>query len=414
MPKLLVVATVPMSFPFFLPFADHFRRAGWTVGALTGTLDGFDWRDRFDRVHTAEWTRRPRSALSVLRAAARVREAVARGGYDIVHVHTSVASFVTRFALRDRDRARGPIVVFTAHGFPFHPGGAAWTNVAFLAAEKLAARWTDWLVVINGEDEAAARKWRFLPPERIRRMPGIGVNLGRYSPESVGPGEVRDLREGLGIGDAPLVLMVGEFIARKRHEDLLRAFAALSVEPALAGTHLVLAGRGPLLDRTVRLAASLGLAGRTHFLGLRTDVPVLMRAASALVLPSSHEGLPRCVLEAMSMGLPVVASRIRGTTELLEGGCGTLFEVGDTTALAAGLRHLLLDRSAALEDARRARERCARHDERVVIDMHEALYSDALAARTAAAGRRATTRSARARAAAGAPKPAQGLPAGRA
>ncbi len=381
MPKLLIVTTVPASFPFFLPFADHFRRSGWSVSALTGTLEGFEWRDRFDEVHAVEWTRDPRALHRVVRAAARVRQVIAVGGYDLVHVHTPVASFVTRFALRRRDRRAGPRVVYTAHGFHFHPGAPPWRNAAFLALEKLAARWTDWLVVLNREDEEAARRWRFLPDARIRRMPGIGVDLRRYAPERVDDADVRALRAGLGVGDAPLVLMVAEFIARKRHEDLLRAFAELAGDPAVPRARLLLAGTGPLVERAERLVRTLGVERRVHFLGKRPDVPVLMRAASALVLPSSQEGLPRCVLEAMSMGLPVVATRIRGTTELLEDGCGTLFEVGDVRALAAGLRGVLQDPGAAAETGHRARQRSGRYDEREVLRLHEELYAEALEGR---------------------------------
>jgi glycosyltransferase involved in cell wall biosynthesis len=389
MPRLLIVTTVPASFPFFLPFADHFRSAGWKVDALTGSLDGFSWRERFDHVHVVPWSRDPLAVRSLARAAKGVRAVVAEGGHDVVHVHTPVASFVTRFALRRRDREAGPQVVYTAHGFHFHRGGRPGRNAVFLALEKLAARWTDWLVVINREDEAAARRWRLMPEERIRWMPGIGVDLRRYSPETVDPAAVRRVREELGLGREPAVLMVAEFVPGKRHADLVRAVAALCREPGGPRPRLLLAGRGPLAAAVLREAGALGIGDRVHALGLRADVPVLMRAAQVLALPSDREGLPRCVLEAMSMGLPVVATRVRGSAELLEGGCGTLVEVGDVAGLAAGLRRMLTEPGVAGEVAGRARERVAAHDERVVIRLHEELYADALASRSGALRSRA-------------------------
>jgi len=379
MPRLLIVTTVPVSIPFFLPYADHFRRAGWRVDALTGTLEGFGWRDRFDAVHAVEWSRDPLALGQVIRSARRVREIVEAGGYDLVHVHTPVASFVTRFALRRRDPARGPRVIYTAHGFHFHPGGPPARNAVFLALEKLAARWTDWLVVMNREDEAAAGRWRFLPHHRIRRMPGIGVDLRHYAPERVPEAAVRRARDQLGLGDDPAVLMVAEFVARKRHGDLLRAFAGFPRDGALARAHLLLAGEGPLLERARREAEALGLGGRVLFLGFRPDVPVLMRTVDVVVLPSAQEGLPRCVLEAMALGVPVVGTRIRGTEELLEGGAGALVELGDVAGLSSAIQRLLLDRGAATELARRGRERAAQYDERVVIRLHEQLYTEALA-----------------------------------
>ena len=380
MPRLLIVTTVPASFPFFLPYADYFRRAGWRVDALTGTLDGFEWRDRFDAVHTVEWSRDPRDLHKAAGAARRVRAIVEEGAYDIVHVHTPVAAFVTRFALRNRDPVKGPKVVYTAHGFHFHPGNPAWKNAFFAGLEKLAARWTDWLVVMNQEDETAARRLRFLPDDRIWRMPGIGMDLRRYGPESVAPGAVAALRQELGIGEDPALLMVAEFTPRKRHVDAIDAFAALAADRTLPRVRLLLAGVGALRPAIERKVHALGLSRRVHFLGLRPDVPVLMKASRALLLPSTQEGLPRCVLEAMAMGLPIVGTRIRGTTELLEGGCGTLVEVGDAKGLAAGVGAVLRNPAAAAEAAARARVRAARYDEPAVVEQHVRLYAAALGA----------------------------------
>jgi len=379
MPRLLIVTTVPDSVPFFVPFADHFRRAGWTVDALTGSLEGLVWRDHFDAVHRVPWSRDPTALGRLARSPVRVREVVARGRYDIVHVHTPVASFVTRLALRSRDRRTGPRVIYTAHGFHFHRSGQRWRNAAYLALEKVAGRWTDWLVVINREDEAAARRFRIVPGERVRWMPGIGVDLGKYSPRAVSEDALRRLRAELGLGEDPVALMVGEFVPGKRHADLLRAFAVARRRPELARARLLLAGRGPLSEEVEKLAAALGMAREVRVLGLRRDIPVLLRAASVLVLPSDREGLPRCVLEAMAMGVPVVGTRVRGTTELLGGGCGWLVEVGDPAGLAAAMVEALTDPAGAREVASRARERVAAYDERLVIRSHEELYAEALA-----------------------------------
>ena len=112
--------------------------------------------------------------------------------------------------------------------------------------------------------------------------------------------------------------MVAEFVEHKRHADAIRAFAKVAHPRA----KLLLAGTGSLHESMKKLSAKLGTTGRVHFLGQRSDVPVLMKACRALVLPSSREGLPRCILEAMSMGVPVIGSRIRGITELLERNAG--------------------------------------------------------------------------------------------
>ena len=101
-------------------------------------------------------------------------------GHDIVHVHTPIAAFITRYAARRLPAERRPVVIYTAHGFHFHQGGRAVTNASFLAAERLAGRWTDRLVVINDEDEIAARKHQIVPSNRLVRMPGIGIDTSWF------------------------------------------------------------------------------------------------------------------------------------------------------------------------------------------------------------------------------------------
>jgi glycosyltransferase involved in cell wall biosynthesis len=381
MPRLLVATTIPRTLDdFLLPYARHFRARGWQVHALSGA--GFERtkaREVFERTFTVRWSRNPLDPRNLVSTPERIRDLVRRYGYDIVHVHTPVAAFVTRFALRSLPPEQRPQVIYTAHGFHFHPAGSPVRNAVFIALEKLAGHWTDDLVVMNREDGDAARRWRFLPPERIHEMPGIGLHLGEYSSTRVSSADLARLREELGLGDEDrYLLMVAEFIPRKRHADLLRAFALLDGGASRTAAHLVFAGQGPLLEEMRRLAARLGIAERTRFLGQRFDIPTLMRGAAAVVLPSGQEGLPRCILEAMSIGVPIVATRIRGTAQLLENGAGLLVEVGDLEGLTGALREVLARPEAAREAARLGQSRVSGYDIERLIGLHEVLYTEAL------------------------------------
>ena len=102
--------------------------------------------ESFDAVWDVDWSRNPFDLTSLTRAAPRVRQVVLGEGYDIVHVHTPVAAFTTRYALRKERAAK---TVYTAHGFHFSPELSTTRSAPFLALEKLAGRWTDELVVIN-------------------------------------------------------------------------------------------------------------------------------------------------------------------------------------------------------------------------------------------------------------------------
>jgi glycosyltransferase involved in cell wall biosynthesis len=140
----------------------------------------------------------------------------------------------------------------------------------------------------------------------VRYMPGIGVDMERYRASTITGSSVDELRRELGVtrGD-PVFTMVAEFIDRKRHEDLIRAFARMTD----ARSHLLLAGNGPLVPKMRELATTLGLGKRVHFLGFRDDIPTLMRASRAVLLVSAQEGLPRSVMEALCLEVPVIGTR---------------------------------------------------------------------------------------------------------
>lgn len=119
--------------------------------------------------------------------------------------------------------------------------------------------------------------------------------------------------------DTLVMLHVGRFIEAKNHATLIDIYAeALRLEPKL---RLVLVGDGPLLDRARRQAHVRNIASHVHFLGVRSDVPQLMRTAHVMVMPSTREGLPVTMIEATAAGLPLVISDMPGTREALAGGC---------------------------------------------------------------------------------------------
>jgi hypothetical protein len=136
-PSALFVTTVPITLEAFLiPFAEHFRAQGWRVDALANGATGNPHiADVFDNRYDVAWSRNPLAPRNLLGTSAEVRRIVAEGGYDIVHVHTPVAAFVTRFALRrlppghaagrHLHRARLPFLSWTAadppHALP-HDG----------------------------------------------------------------------------------------------------------------------------------------------------------------------------------------------------------------------------------------------------------------------------------------------------
>ena len=380
-PRLLVVTTVyNMIRDFLLPYAEHYREQGWRVDALAQPDSTFrECEPAFDHAWTIEWSRNPLQMRNPFGHLRQMRELVARERYDIVHIHTPIAGFLGRAALRGARSRDGTVVIYTAHGFHFHSNRGRLGNAPFTLAEKAAARWTDYLVVINEEDARAARRLALVPPDRLVPMPGIGIDTSRFQPDRVSTADVAAVRRELGLEpEDQLVLVVAEFTFNKRHEDAVRAFAKVGdmrVQLAIAGRE------GPALEGTKRLVAELGLGSRVHWLGFRNDIPALIRASDVTLLLSAREGLPLSVLESLSLATPVVGTRIRGISDLLSGGGGTLVEVGDIDAAAEALRALLADPESARAAGEQGRRTVERYDVRHVIRQHDLLYARALAQR---------------------------------
>jgi glycosyltransferase involved in cell wall biosynthesis len=336
MPNLLIVTTVASTLrAFLLPYARHFKKMGWTVDAMSnGVSDCEKCREAFDNCHEMPFSRNPLSPQNL--KSAKIREIVESGRYDIVHVHTPVASFVTRFALRKlRKTPDCPAVVYTAHGFHFHQNGNFFKNAVFAALERLAGDWTDHTITINEEDYEAALALKIAPRERLSLLPGIGLDFKRYSPSAVGIAEAKKFHAELKLekGDE-LFLMAAEFIPRKRHKDALRALAATGRK----NFHLAFAGTGPLEGTMKQLASRLRVEHQVHFLGERTDVPLLMLSSRATILPSAQEGLSRSVMESIRLGIPVLGADVRGIRELLTTPSrGALFPMSNPAALAAAM-----------------------------------------------------------------------------
>ncbi|MGA9380770.1 MAG: glycosyltransferase family 4 protein [Phormidium sp.] len=377
MKKLLIVTAVPNALrAFLLPFAEHFRAQGWQVDAMAdGVSACAECARAFDRLWDVEFSRSPYHPRNLIVAPPKIREIVLRESYDIVHVHIAVAGFVTRYALKDLTERQKPKIIYTAHGFNFYKGENPLKNAIFLTLEKLAGRWTDYLVTINREDEAAAKHYAIVPPEKVRYMPGIGVNLQQYNPNTISNASVVQVLQELGLTpETPLFLSIAEFIPRKRHRDILQAFAKV---PQLE-THLAFAGSGSLMPEMQQLAAALAVADRVHFLGFRQDIPTLIEASAATVLASEQEGLPRSVMESLCMEVPVIGTDIRGIRDLLEGDCGLLVELGNVEQLSQAMTWILDHPIAAKAMGKRGREFMASYDSQHIFKLHEALYAEAL------------------------------------
>ena len=379
--RALFVTTVPITLEAFLvPFARHFRGEGWRVDALAnGATSCEPIASEFDERFDVAWSRNPLAPGNLFGTACTVREIVTAGGYDIVHVHTPVAAFVTRFALRSvRKHSPRAVVIYTAHGLHFYRGGSPLRNLVFRTMERLAAPWTDYLVTINAEDFDAASSLGGIAPSRVRLIPGIGVDPARFERSPVAEEIRAHVRTELGVPDDAFVLaMVAEFGPVKRHAFVLDALSA--ADPRIV---LLLVGDGPLESQVRDRVTALGLSDRVRFAGYRRDVPDLLTASDALVLASEREGLNRSVLEAMAAGKAVIGTDTRGIADAVGPDAGWIVPKHDVNALAGAMSAAAADPAETARRGAAGRERVAsRFALARIIDAYEELYREALASR---------------------------------
>jgi len=164
-----------------------------------------------------------------------------------------------------------------------------------------------------------------------------GVDTDRFS-----PGNRHEARESLGLPRGPIVMgTVGRLDPVKDHRGLIEAFHGLA---GRQDTQLLIVGDGPCRPELERLTGELGLRGRVRLLGERDDINVILRALDVFILPSLGEGISNAILEAMATGLPVVATRVGGNSELVDDGVsGFLVPSRSTGSLAAALQRYVDD-----------------------------------------------------------------------
>jgi glycosyltransferase involved in cell wall biosynthesis len=359
----LLVSTQPGGGPqHVLAVAGWLRARRWRP-IVAGPRDGalFD-RFRESGIETIELAT---NRLHPATLAALVRLVRARR-VRLIHSHGKGAGLYARLVAR----AVGVPAVHTLHGLHFEGYGIA-GRVAYLALERRLSRWTRVIVNVSRAQEAEGLALRLFE-RRQSRVVVNGVDVARLGATASGRWEARAT---LGLpGPAPVVGSVARFDPVKRLDLLLRAVAHVSD----ATVRVVLIGRGAEEQRLRALAASLGLGGRAVFPGEILDAARLFPAFDIYAAPSAKEGMPLAVLEAMALGVPVVASDIAAHRELL-GAASPGLVAATPEAIAAALDRLLANAEAraALGAEQRTRAR-SEFDVRQMLTTVEGIYGEIL------------------------------------
>lgn len=322
------------------PMVDRFREAGVeTVALATDRLTPF----------------------SLLRLARLVRARSIR----LIHSHGKGAGLYGRVAAR----LTGVPAVHTHHGLHFERYAPP-ARAAYLALERRLARWTTTIVNVSRAQEREGLALRLFSPAQSRvivnGVDGAGLRAAALDRAAA--------RRALGLAAASSVVGAAARFDEVKRLDLVLEAAARIDDPAL---RVLLIGGGPEDSRLRARAGGPDLRGRVRFAGESGDAGRLLRALDVYVAPSRKEGLPLAVLEAMALGVPVVASDIQAHREVL-GPQAPGLVAATAPALAAAITALLRDPDARARLAQANAERVRAFDAVSMVNAVVAVYREAL------------------------------------
>lgn len=335
MQKVLFVATVVKThiMEFHLPYLKMFKEEGWhtAVAAKNDYEDSTDCMIPYcDDFFDIPFGRNP-LAPENRKAFRQLKELIDTGKYDIIHCHTPVGAALARLAAAGA-RKRGSKVIYTAHGFHFFKGSPVINWIMFYPVERWLSKMTDVLITINKEDYKRAKDFGTC---RVEYVPGVGIDTEKFRARGNQEERSAELRKELGIPEGVKVMLsVGEFTKNKNHRTVIKALRQLN------DYYYVICGRGAMMDDCRALAEQLGVSDRLVLAGYRNDAADFYHMADVFVHPSFREGLPVAVMEALASGLAVVATRIRGSADLVEDGVNGFLvdDPADSEAFVSAIR----------------------------------------------------------------------------
>lgn len=302
-----------------------------------------------------------------LKAYTQLKSLIDSQNFDLIHCHTPVGGIITRLAAAKSRKKNGTKVIYTAHGFHFFEGAPLINWLIYFTAEKLCSYFTDTIITINKEDYNNAQTK--LNAKKVAYVPGVGVDTDFFA-GNAGKREAL-LSEISAKEDSTILLSVGELSDRKNHSVSIKALSEIKNE----NVRLVIAGTGEKREEFLSLAKELGVEGRVHLLGFRTDIAELLKSADIFLFPSIQEGLPVALMEAMSCSLPVICSEIRGNIDLIDDTCGVLCGATDVNAFAKAVEKLIADPDTRKAMAEKALERSRNYDIKIIENHMKDIYS---------------------------------------
>lgn len=365
MKKILIISTVSRQFYLFEQNnIEVLKSLNYEVHCAA------NFKDQNERLNSLNIVRHhfdiERSPFSIknFKAYIQLKKIITSEKFDAIHCHSPVGGVIGRLAGKSLGINN---ILYTAHGFHFYKGAPIINWLIYYPIEKYMSKFTSHLITINEEDFHKSQR---LKADNVYYVPGIGIDTNQFE-DSIQSRLSK--RKELGIEDEKLVLLsIGEMIERKNHETALKALSKINDFDFV----YLICGKGELEQYLKDLSIKLGIEKKVKFLGFRNDIKEICIASDIFIFPSYQEGLPVSTMEAMSAGLPVIASKIRGNTDLIKHGeGGYLLDPKDIDGFSNSITKLLKNKELRVSMSINNKKEVKKFDNRTVKEQMMKIYS---------------------------------------
>lgn len=367
MKKILYVTTVSRTInAFLIPHIERLIDEGYEVDCACSIDKEIDKRivDKGCNIFDTPFSRNPLDVKNI-KAFKKLIKLQRENQYDIVHVHTPVASVFGRLLKRKFPSLK---TIYTVHGFHFFKGAPLINWIIYYPIEKFMSKYTDVIITMNDEDYNRAKK---LKSKNVYFINGVGIDLNYYNNNRFNKTEERkklNLNQ-----DDFVILMIAE---ANKNKNIIQVIDAIEIiKKNNIEVKVLIAGDGILLERLRKEIKDKKLQNNINMLGYRKDVRELIAACDIGILTSYREGLPRNIMELMAFGKPVIGTNIRGIRDLVINNFnGYLVEVGDSIDTANKIEKVYKEYEKIINMSKNSITLINKYDIRKIIDSIEKIY----------------------------------------
>lgn len=300
----------------------------------------------------------------------RLYKIIKRGKYSLVHTHSSKAGIIGRWAAKF---AGVNNIVHTVHGWSFNESQNNLLRNLIILSERITAPITSKIICVTSLDieKGLNKKIGYKDKYVVIRS---GIDLSKYSNMLV---ENNIIRKRLNINENEFVIgTITRFSLQKAPLDTILSFNEV-IKRGFGNVRLVMVGDGPLLKDAKVLAENLSLCEKIIFTGIRKDIPEILKAFNLFVLTSLWEGLPRVIPQAMAAGIPVIATKIDGNSEIIKNRFnGILVDMKNPARVSEAIIELIKNPDYAAKLVKNAKQSLGEYDEKKMIVDTQNLYNE--------------------------------------